>query len=190
LMRDSLNLSDISTRANTDLFNKVRLNIGIVQSPYDRDSTGQRVDVFLKDTGKNWLRLSRANAAIGSNFQGGENTEFPWNVRVDYNLDVRNQWMVQNQQDSLVMTQSVRARGGVELFDRWRIDVNTGYDFMREEMTTTQLDVYWDLHCWELAVNWVPFGLRQSFYVRLNIKASMLKDLKVEYRKYSEQGFF
>ena len=190
LMRDSLNLSDISTRANTDLFNKVRLNVGIVQSPYDRDSTGQRVDVFLKDAGKNWLRLSRANAAIGSNFQGGENTEFPWNVRVDYNLDVRNQWMVQNQQDSLVMTQSVRARGGVELFDRWRIDVNTGYDFMREEMTTTQLDVYWDLHCWELAVNWVPFGLRQSFYVRLNIKASMLKDLKVEYRKYSEQGFF
>ena len=29
LMRDSLNLSDISTRANTDLFNKVRLNVGV-----------------------------------------------------------------------------------------------------------------------------------------------------------------
>ncbi len=190
MIRDSLNLSDISTRANTDLFNKVRLNVGVTHSAYDRDSTGQRVNMFLKDTGENWLRLTRANAALGSNFQGGEDTDWPWNFRVDYNLDLRNQWMPATQRDSLVMTQSVRSRGGVLLFDVWRVDVSTGYDFIRQELTTTQLDLYWDLHCWELAVNWVPFGLRQSFYVRLNIKASMLKDLKVEYRKYSQQGFF
>ena len=190
MISDSLNLSDISTRANTDLFNKVRLNVGVTHSAYDRDSTGQRVNLFLKDAGKDWVRLTRANAALGSNFQGGEDTDWPWNFRVDYNLDMRNQWVSATQMDSLVMTQSVRSRGGVLLFDVWRIDVSTGYDFMRKELTTTQLDLYWDLHCWELAVNWVPFGLRQSFYVRLNIKASMLKDLKVEYRKYSQQGFF
>lgn len=190
MMRDSLNLSNISTRANTDLFNKVRLNVGVTHSPYDRDSTGQQVNLFLKDTGKKWLRLTRANAALGSNFQGGEDTNWPWNLRVDYNLDMRKQWLAETQRDSLVMTQSMRARGGIDLFDLFRIDLSTGYDFMRREQTSTQLDVYWDLHCWELAVNVVPFGLRKSIYIRLNIKASMLKDLKVEYRKYSEQGFF
>lgn len=190
MMRDSLNLSNISTRANTDLFNKVRLNVGFTHSPYDRDSSGQQVNVFLKDAGKKWLRLTRANAALGSNFQGGEDTKWPWNFRVDYKLDMRKQWMAATQRDSLVMTQSFRTRGGIELFDLFRIDLNSGYDFMRKEITSTQIDVYWDLHCWELSVNMVPFGLRKSIYIRLNIKASMLKDLKVEYRKYSEQGFF
>jgi hypothetical protein len=139
---------------------------------------------------KKWLRLTRANAALGSNFQGGEDTKWPWNFRVDYKLDMRKQWMAATQRDSLVMTQSFRTRGGIELFDLFRIDLNSGYDFMRKEITSTQIDVYWDLHCWELSVNMVPFGLRKSIYIRLNIKASMLKDLKVEYRKYSEQGFF
>ena len=148
------------------------------------------MNLFLKDTGRKWLRLTRANAALGSNFQGGKDTNWPWNLRVDYNLDMRKQWLPATQRDSLVMTQSMRARGGIDLFDLFRIDLSTGYDFMRREQTSTQLDVYWDLHCWELAVNVVPFGLRKSIYIRLNIKASMLKDLKVEYRKYSEQGFF
>jgi hypothetical protein len=88
------------------------------------------------------------------------------------------------------MTQSARVRGSIEITEKWRIDVNTGYDFVRKEWTPTQLDVYWDLHCWELSVNWVPIGFRKSIYLRLNIKASMLKDLKVEYRNNNTDLLF
>lgn len=182
LIADSLGLSDITTRANTDLFNRMRINVGVTHSAYARDSSGMRVDEFLWDRGEGFLRMTRANAAFGSNFKGGEDTQFPWNCRVDYNLDVRKNWLAGSQRDTLIMSQSARIRGSVSLAERWRVDVNGGYDFIQRELTPTQLDVYWDLHCWELSFNWVPIGIRKSFYVRLNIKASMLKDLKLEFR--------
>lgn len=182
LIADSLGLSDITTRANTDLFNRMRINLGVTHSAYARDSMGQRIDVFLWDQGEGLLRLTQANAAFGSNFSGGETTAFPWDCRVDYNLDVRKNWLTAAQRDTVIMSQSARLRGSVRIADRWRVDVNGGYDLVNLELTPTQLDIYWDLHCWELSVNWVPIGIRKSIYVRLNIKASMLKDLKLEFR--------
>ncbi|MDE0870432.1 MAG: putative LPS assembly protein LptD [Flavobacteriales bacterium] len=183
MVADSLRLSDITTRANTDLFDKVRVNVGFTHSAYDRDSTGQRVNSFLIDAKKGMVRLTRANAALGTNFRGGQDTDLPWDMRLDYNLNVQKNWVTSLQQDTLALTQTARIRGGVRIFERWKIDVNGGYDFVNGEFTNTQLDLYWDLHCWELAVNVVPFGYRKSIYVRLNIKASMLKDLKMEFRE-------
>ena len=187
---DSLGLSDIVTRANTDLFNKVRVNLGIAHSAYARDSSGQRIDQFLVNQGEPILRMTRANAALGSSFNGGTDGAYPWNFRADYNLDLRKNWRPDLQRDTLIMTQSARLRGGIEVLDFCRVDVNTGYDLVRKEWTPTQLDVYWDLHCWELSVNWVPIGVRKSIYLRLNIKASMLKDLKVEYRNNNTDLLF
>jgi len=185
-----LGLSDIVTRANTDLFNKVRVNLGIAHSAYARDSSGQRIDQFLVSQGEPILRMTRANAALGSSFNGGTDGAYPWNFRADYNLDLRKNWRPDLQRDTLIMTQSARLRGGIEVLDFCRVDVNTGYDLVRKEWTPTQLDVYWDLHCWELSVNWVPIGVRKSIYLRLNIKASMLKDLKVEYRNNNTDLLF
>ena len=36
------------------------------------------------------------------------------------------------------------------------------------------------MHCWEFNLNVIPLGLRKSFTVRINVKASVLKDLKYE----------
>jgi hypothetical protein len=127
---------------------------------------------------------------LGSSFNGGSDELLPWNFRADYNLDLRKNWQVATQRDTLILTQSARVRGSIEIMDKWRVNINTGYDIVRKEWTPTQLDVYWDLHCWELSVNWVPIGVRKSIYLRLNIKASMLKDLKVEYRNNNTDLLF
>jgi len=44
------------------------------------------------------------------------------------------------------------------------------------------VNLYWDLHCWEFNASWIPNGFRQSISVRVNVKASILKDLKVDQR--------
>ena len=187
---DSLGLSEINTRANTDLFNRIRVNLGVAHSAYARDSSGKRINEFLVNQNQPALRMTRANAALGSSFNGGEDGVFPWNCRFDYNLDLRKSWQVATQRDTLIMTQSARVRGSIDIMDKWRVEVNTGYDMVRKEWTPTQLNIYWDLHCWELSVNWVPIGVRKSIYLRLNIKASMLKDLKVEYRNNNTDLLF
>lgn len=182
LMADSLRLSDITTRANTDLFNRIRINMGVAHSAYDRDSLGRKVDDFLIDKKGGLLRLTRANAALGTSFKGAQDTPFPWDMRVDYNLDLRKNWQVASQADTIIMTQSARVRAGIRVLENWKVDINGGVDIMTGQLTPTQVDFYWDLHCWELAVNWIPIGVRKSIYFRLNIKSSMLKDLKLELR--------
>ncbi len=73
-------------------------------------------------------------------------------------------------------------RGDINLTPNWKIGFTTGYDFINKDYTYTSIDFYRDLHCWEMRMNWVPFGFRQGWNFTIAIKASMLQDLKYEIR--------
>jgi hypothetical protein len=99
----------------------------------------------------------------------------PWNLRISYNVDYQH---VVNQ--SPVITQSIRFNGDVSLSEKWKITYNSGYDFQKKAFTQTQLSLSRDLHCWQMSVNWTPFGKYQSYNFSIGIKSSMLKDLKLD----------
>ena len=45
------------------------------------------------------------------------------------------------------------------------------------------------MHCWEFNVNVIPLGTRKSIGFRINVKASVLKDLKYEWtRPFGNDG--
>ncbi|MDD2530307.1 MAG: putative LPS assembly protein LptD [Bacteroidales bacterium] len=73
-------------------------------------------------------------------------------------------------------------RGDINLTPKWKIGITSGYDFINKDYTYTSIDFYRDLHCWEMRMNWVPFGFRQGWNFTIAIKASMLQDLKYELR--------
>ena len=181
MLADSVRLSDVTTRAFTTLFDRVSVNLTATQSAYQRDSLGRRVDRFIP-LSEGGLRLTRLNAAWGLPLQSAPNADFPWNARLDYTVQLNRVWLPAFQRDTAIIDQGVVFRGGVTLWDRWKLDVQSGYDLISREFTPSQLNLYWDLHCWELNFQWIPNGFRQSFMVRLNIKASMLRDLKIEAR--------
>jgi hypothetical protein len=106
----------------------------------------------------------------------------PWSLNLNYTLGLNRLWDTQLQQDSSAITQSVLFRGDMTVFKRWKIGIDSGYDLVAGEMTPTTINVYWDLHCWELTFNMIPFGIRQSFSVQLNVKSSLLQDLKLQAR--------
>jgi len=112
----------------------------------------------------------------------------PWNVNVTYSLNVRRVRFGQALgedlpvvlMDSLAYTQSLQANGNFTLFERINIGINSGYDFVTKELTPTTVTVRVDLNCWELNARVIPFGVRRSYNIGLNIKSSMLRDLKLE----------
>jgi len=77
---------------------------------------------------------------------------------------------------------TISVSGTINATDKWKVGFNTGYDFVNKDYTYTSLDFYRDLHCWELRMNWVPFGPRQGWSFGISVKASMLQDLKYEKR--------
>ena len=61
------------------------------------------------------------------------------------------------------------------------IRYNLYYDFKDKALNSHQLLIKRDLHCWEMNISWVPSGIREGFFFKVNIKD--LPDVKLEKRR-------
>ncbi|MFA6471004.1 MAG: putative LPS assembly protein LptD [Candidatus Latescibacterota bacterium] len=59
------------------------------------------------------------------------------------------------------------------------------FDFQSKEIISQRLLLKRDLHCFEANLSWVPSGIQEGFYFKVNIKD--LPDVKVEKRRGSSQ---
>ncbi len=73
-------------------------------------------------------------------------------------------------------------RGNMQLTKNWRINYNARYDLKKQIMVAQDISIYRDLHCWEASFSWTPTGPYKRFYFKINIKASLLSDIKLEKR--------
>lgn len=85
------------------------------------------------------------------------------------------------------MVHTINVVGDVYITKKWRVGFTTGYDFVQKSLSYTSIDIYRDLHCWEMSFNWVPFGYRKGVSFTINVKAATLKDvlklpIKQDYR--------
>ncbi len=103
----------------------------------------------------------------------------PWNLNVSYNLNRTQPWDA----SSTNFVQTINFSGSLRLTSNWRIRLNSGYDFMANKITYTTANIYRDLHCWEMSLNFAPFGRRKFYFFKINIKSSILGDIKYEKRK-------
>ncbi len=190
LVADSLRLSDLSTRLYTNLFGRIPVNLSTTHSAYDRNAAGARIDRFLLSEGKGLARLTSANAAFGTRLEPRPESALRWNAQIDYTVNLTRSWVPATASDTTRITQGIRFRGGLPLGSRFRLDADSGWDFVAREFTPTVLNLSCDLHCWEASLNVIPFGVRQSFTFRINIKAAMLRDLKLEARGSNGQLLF
>lgn len=189
-LADSLQLSDVSIDGFTSLLNKVDLNVNSDFSAYAQDSTGASINEYLVSQNNGLLRLKNANASLGTSFNGGKDINAPWKANVSYTMYVGNVWDYSQQQDTLALTHSISVNGNMKILKKWTVNFQSGYDLILKEFTPTQLDLHWDLHCWELSFNWIPIGVRKSFALKLNIKSPLLKDVKFEARGSDGQLLF
>jgi len=74
--------------------------------------------------------------------------------------------------------QTLNISGEISITKKWKVGFTTGYDFTHKDLSFTSLDIYRDLHCWEMRFNWIPFGNRRGWSFTINVKASVLQDLK------------
>lgn len=189
-LSDSLNLSNILINGRTRLFNKFDITFSSIYDPYQQNENGQRInDLYFSKT---YLpaRLVNANTSLNFRLNGGDKKndetaywldyldfDIPWNLSVNYTLSYNKLSATQ------ALNQSLNFSGDVKLTDKWKIGFNSGYDFEAKDLSYTSLNLYRDLHCWEMLIKWIPFGYRQSYNFTIRVKASVLQDLKWERKK-------
>lgn len=106
----------------------------------------------------------------------------PWSLNLGLNYSQLSSFVARIAGYETTKSATLTIRGDVNLTPNWKIGFSSGYDFINKDYTYTSIDFYRDLHCWEMRMNWVPFGYRQGWNFTIAVKASMLQDLKYEIR--------
>ncbi len=110
----------------------------------------------------------------------------PWRINLSYNFDWRRNTNInpqlENQERSFII-QTITYQADLTLTPRWMISSRGTFDVKERKFSTVSLDVHRNLHCWNLSFFWVPVGFNKSFMVRIAANASMLKDVKYEFRR-------
>jgi hypothetical protein len=112
--------------------------------------------------------------AMNTGFGGADYVDFevPWTLRLDYSFSYSKPQYVKN------TTQSMSFSGDVSLTPKWKVGFTSGFDFKNMQLTTTSINIYRDLHCWEMSFGVIPIGFMRSFSFNINVKAGTLRDLK------------
>ena len=112
----------------------------------------------------------------------------PWNLSLSYTFSHVSRYVARELNMNHETIQSITLSGNVSLTKNWRVAASTGYDFVSKGMSYTTVDIYRDLHCWEMRFSWVPFGYYRSWFFQINIKADALHDVKYEKRQNYQEN--
>lgn len=205
IMADSLNWSPLTVNGRTKIkfldlnFNASFDPYAYALSPYDT-TLGWRIDQSALTANGKLVRLTLANitagfslnSAKGESKANGDTDPYqtlygypdqyvdfniPWNVRVNYTFRYIKPYF------ESTITQTVNVSGDFNLTKKWKISFTSGYDIVTKKPSYSTVEIYRDLHCWEASLHLVPFGQHKSYMFQINVKASMLKDLKLAKRR-------
>lgn len=101
----------------------------------------------------------------------------PWDIALYYNIVYAKPAF----NDTVI--QSFTFSGNLLVTSKWKVGFRSGFDFVNKDFTYTSFDIYRDLHCWEMRLNWIPFGFRKSYMLTIGVKSSVLQDLKLQRKR-------
>ncbi|PSQ99538.1 MAG: LPS-assembly protein LptD [Bacteroidetes bacterium QS_9_68_14] len=106
------------------------------------------------------------------------NFAIPWEV--DLSLD----YSFNNEEEFEQSEFLFNINSSFNLTPKWKVSLNTGYDFDQGTVTRTRLDLTRDFQCWQMTFDWQPalggsrrFGRGASYGFNLHVKSGVLRDL-------------
>ncbi len=208
---DTLQFQPVILRLITPVFTGVNMNIDVNWDPYSIDrNTLNRVNIYEIDANGKLLRFNSARIAINGSFKsmtkkqspqniqvGPENLSeyelllrypdffvdfnIPWNVSFSYALNINKRPL--RTKDTMLYAQTLNLRGDLSITKNWKVNVVTNIDITAKKLSTTTIEIYRDLHCWQMRFVWIPVGTYRSYNFSLNVKSALLQDLKISRRR-------
>ncbi|WP_147294147.1 putative LPS assembly protein LptD [Pontibacter diazotrophicus] len=205
---DSFKLAPIRLTMNTRLFKMVDVTLASAFDPY-RISTNdagvaRRVDEYYLDLRR--LRLARvttANLNLRTNLNpAARKTEttsptnlpalqqdmdpllpdyidfkIPWTLALDYTLSYN-----RSLSNVVDIRQTFGMNGTLGITEMWQVSYNANYDFVNNNIAHANVNIHRDLHCWDMSIGWVPFGIMRGYNITINARSALLRDLKLTKR--------
>lgn len=198
--------------ARTNIANLLNISAAANFDPYQWNyQTNRRMNKTFLSEGKGLARLSTANIGFGTSIRSKNRVDkrndtatktddykslmrndgmanyvdfnIPWSINLTYSFNLERRPSIYSLKDSSIKTQNITINGDFNFTPRWKVAFSTGYDLTNKQITFSSIDIYRDLHCWEMRLGLIPFGYRKSFNFTLNVKAQILQDLRLVRRR-------
>lgn len=197
LAKDSLQLERFRFSGRTTLLDRVNVVFSALYDPYvlNAAGTGNLNRFEIQENGR-LLRLENADLNVSFRLAGDQGRSddaeenpyaIPWNFNMRYSL--RLDKGIGANLDSIALQQSLGFDLSFTLMPTWRVNLSSGFDFVKKEFTYTLVDISRDLHCWEMRFRWIPFGFLRSYTFGINVKSTILRDLKLEKKSNPYDNF-
>jgi lipopolysaccharide assembly outer membrane protein LptD (OstA) len=196
IAKDSLKWAPFTISGRTKLLNHLDVSYMSAWDPYVMDTSGIRYDRFEYVENNRLFRHTSTNWGFNLNYNltpsvfkkvktenlTPENDIYkvPWSINISYTLQSTDLYAKPTFKKKNTIIQTLYFSGDISLTPKWKIGASSGYDFVGKKISYTTVNIYRDLHCWEMILNWVPYGARQNYNLTIRVKASVLQDLKLE----------
>lgn len=114
------------------------------------------------------------------------NPNVPWSLNLSASFSLVKNYVYDSEQKVLNSKDNINATlnlsGNIKITPRLSLNATSGFDFVSMKITTTQVSATYDLHCFNIAVQWVPLGMYKSYSFRIAANAAALSDL-LRFRK-------
>ena len=141
---------------------------------------------FMNNIGQNrglGIDNQEEQQIINNNYYEYVDFNAPWDLSIRYNISVAKVFDKSIMDMDSRVTQTLNFSGNISLTSNWKISMTSGWDFKLNKLTYTSLNIMRDLDCWEMRMSWVPFGRYKSYSFQINVKSSLLQDLKITKRE-------
>lgn len=218
LTRDSLRWAPLSVSARTTLFKKLQISYSASFNFYAADANGRLYNKYQYQIDRKILRFTNSNwnLSVGHQFGPKEKKkkvisstsataeeikdvelnpqmfidwDNPWSLSLDYNLSYNSTYSFKTVKVENKLIQTMRVMGDLNVTEKWKFSMQTGYDFEAKDFAFTQITIYRNLHCWEMRMSWVPYGQLKSWNFQINAKSTLLQDLKLTRKKDFRDNF-
>ncbi|SHL81298.1 putative LPS assembly protein LptD [Flavobacterium xanthum] len=142
---------------------------------------GREDDLFGTNTDLGDSRRSQfdeeENSEVEDKISEFFNSKLPWDMTFAYSLTYGN-----NNRENKIIGNSIMISANADITPKWKAGVSTGYDFVQNGVTFTQLRFERDLLSWRMDFNWSPFGTNANWGFFIGIKSGVLSDIKWDKR--------
>jgi hypothetical protein len=107
--------------------------------------------------------------------------KLPWSVSFSYSVRYyQSEFNKKKLEYDYDISQNLSLSGQISLTQKWKLNANTSYNFVRKRFETMMCSFTRDLHCWSMSGSFIPIGPYKSYNITIAVKSSLLSDLKYE----------
>ncbi len=110
--------------------------------------------------------------------------EIPWKLTFDHIFSINlNSDTSTYRSKRYLPTNTITLSGDVNITPNWKVGARMMYDIEQRVISNFNINLYRNIHCWNVVFNWTPIGTNKSFTIGIRGNASILQNANINIRK-------